>query len=153
MADKVRSEFRPKFWELPLNQLKDPEWEALCDGCGRCCLHKLQDEETDELFYTDVACKLLNLKTCRCSHYENRIQYVPDCMSIREEGNAVYNLLPSSCAYRLRYEGKPLPLWHPLFTNSTETMNALGISITGRVISEEVLKDQDIEERIIHWID
>ena len=153
MADKVRSELRTKFWELPLAELNATEWEALCDGCGRCCLHKLQDEENDELYYTDVACKLLDLKTCRCSHYEDRIKYVPDCMSIREEGDAVYALLPSNCAYRLRHESKPLPLWHPLFIGNSDVMHNLGISIRGKVVSEDALKGKDLEERIIYWID
>lgn len=153
MAAKDSLNLRSKFWELPLESLNDAEWEALCDGCGRCCLHKLQDEEDDQLYYTDVACTLLNLETCRCDHYVERIKHVPDCMSIREEGQAVYALLPSSCAYRLRNENKPLPLWHPLFTGSTETMHALGISIRGQVISEDDLTDLDIEERIIQWID
>lgn len=152
MAEGVKSEVRAIFWELPLTELSDAEWEALCDGCGRCCLHKLQDEEDDQLYYTDVACKLLNLKTCRCDHYEERIKHVPDCMSIREEGQAVYALLPSSCAYRLRNEGKPIPVWHPLLTGSTDTMHALGISIRGQVISEEKMQGQDMEERIIQWI-
>ncbi|HKM14391.1 MAG TPA: YcgN family cysteine cluster protein [Marinospirillum sp.] len=153
MADKVRSNLRSKFWELPLVELNAFEWDALCDGCGRCCLHKLQDEESEELYYTDVACKLLDLKTCRCKHYEDRIKYVPDCMSIRDEGKAVYALLPSTCAYRLRYESKPLPLWHPLFTGNTDAMHNLEISIQGKAISEDAFKGKDLEERIIHWID
>lgn len=153
MADKVRSNLRSKFWELPLVELNTFEWDALCDGCGRCCLHKLQDEESEALYYTDVACKLLDLKTCRCKHYEDRIKYVPDCMSIRDEGEAVYALLPSNCAYRLRYENKPLPLWHPLFTGNTDVMHHLEISIQGKAISEDVFKGKDLEERIIHWID
>ena len=152
MADSVKPGLRTLFWQLPLAELNDQEWESLCDGCGRCCLHKLQDEETDELFYTDVACKLLDLKTCRCKHYQDRINYVPDCMSIREEGQAVYALLPSNCAYRLRNESKPLPLWHPLLTGNSDAMHTLGISVKGRVISEEALQGQDIEERIIKWI-
>lgn len=153
MADKVRSNLRSKFWELPLVELNTFEWDALCDGCGRCCLHKLQDEENEALYYTDVACKLLDLKTCRCKHYEDRIKYVPDCMSIRDEGEAVYALLPSNCAYRLRYENKPLPLWHPLFTGNTDVMHHLEISIQGKAISEDVFKGKDLEERIIHWVD
>lgn len=153
MAGKVCSNLRSKFWTLPLAALNPFEWDALCDGCGRCCLHKLQDEETDELYYTDVACKLLNLKTCSCKHYDDRIKYVPDCMSIREEGDAVYALLPSSCAYRLRYENKPLPLWHPLLTGNTDAMHDLEMSVRGKAISENALKGQDLQERIIHWID
>ncbi len=153
MADKVRSDLRPNFLALPLTELTDFKWEALCDGCGRCCLHKLQDEENDVLYYTDVACKLLDLKACHCKHYEDRIKYVPDCMSIREEGEAVYALLPSNCAYRLRYENKPLPLWHPLLAGTSDAMHALGISVRGQVISEEAMQGRDLEERIIHWID
>jgi len=153
MVACVKPELRSNFWQLPLNELNDSEWEALCDGCGRCCLHKLQDEEDDQLYYTDVACKLLNLDTCRCQHYAERIKYVPDCMSIRKEGQAVYALLPSSCAYRLRNENQPIPLWHPLLTGNTDVMHTLGISIRGQVISEEDIKDEEIEERIIQWID
>ena len=153
MAANVEPQLRSKFWQLPLTELNNSEWEALCDGCGRCCLHKLQDEEDDQLYYTDVACKLLDLETCRCKHYTDRIKYVPDCMSIREEGQAVYALLPSSCAYRLRNENQPLPLWHPLLTGSRDAMHALGISIRGQVISEETIEDDAIEERIIQWID
>ncbi|WP_036216998.1 YcgN family cysteine cluster protein [Marinospirillum minutulum] len=153
MAANVEPQLRSKFWQLPLTELNNSEWEALCDGCGRCCLHKLQDEEDDQLYYTDVACKLLDLETCRCKHYADRIKYVPDCMSIREEGQAVYALLPSSCAYRLRNENQPLPLWHPLLTGSSDAMYTLGISIRGQVISEETIEDDAIEERIIQWID
>ncbi len=153
MAANVEPQLRSKFWQLPLTELNNSEWEALCDGCGRCCLHKLQDEEDDQLYYTDVACKLLDLETCRCKHYADRIKYVPDCMSIREEGQAVYALLPSSCAYRLRNENQPLPLWHPLLTGSSDAMHALGISIRGQVISEETIENDAIEERIIQWID
>lgn len=153
MAACVKSGLRSKFWQLPLTDLNDSEWEALCDGCGRCCLHKLQDEEDNQLYYTDVACKLLNLETCQCKHYTDRIKYVPDCMSIREEGQAVYALLPSSCAYRLRNENQPIPLWHPLLTGSSDAMHTLGISIRGQVISEETIEDDAIEERIIQWID
>lgn len=152
MAASVKTVLRPKFWQLPLTSLNDSEWEALCDGCGRCCLHKLQDEDDDALYYTDVACKLLDLQACRCASYSDRIKHVPDCMSIREEGQAVYALLPSSCAYRLRNENKTLPLWHPLLTGSEDAMHELGISIRGKVISEEEIEGQDIEERIIQWI-
>lgn len=152
MLEQVESGLRSKFWTLPLVELNDAEWEALCDGCGRCCLHKLQDIDDDQLYYTDVACKLLNLETCRCDNYLERIKYVPDCMSIREEGQAVYELLPSSCAYRLRNQDKPLPLWHPLLTGSPDKMHALGVSVRGKAVSEETLDEQAIEERIIQWI-
>lgn len=153
MAAVVKPAQRKHFWLLPLDQLSDSEWEALCDGCGRCCLHKLQDEEDDQVYFTDVACKLLNLKTCRCRHYEDRLKYVPDCMSIREEDESVYAMLPSTCAYRLRYENKALPSWHPLLSGGQQDMRTLGVSVAGQVICETQLQDPDLEERIIHWID
>lgn len=153
MAAVVKPAQRKHFWLLPLEQLSDSEWEALCDGCGRCCLHKLQDEEDDQVYFTDVACKLLNLKTCRCRHYDDRLKYVPDCMSIREEGEAVYSMLPSTCAYRLRYENQALPSWHPLLSGGQQDMRTLGVSVAGQVICETQLQDLDLEERIIHWID
>ncbi|MBE0506633.1 MAG: YcgN family cysteine cluster protein [Marinospirillum sp.] len=153
MAAVVKPAQRKHFWLLPLEQLSDSEWEALCDGCGRCCLHKLQDEDDDQVYFTDVACKLLNLKTCRCRHYEDRLKYVPDCMSIREEGEAVYAMLPSTCAYRLRHENQGLPSWHPLLTGDQKAMRALGVSVAGQVVCETQLQDPDLEERIIHWIE
>ncbi|SFX05344.1 YcgN family cysteine cluster protein [Marinospirillum alkaliphilum] len=144
---------RKDFWLLPLEKLQDAEWEALCDGCGRCCLHKLQDEEDDQVYYTDVACKLLDLTSCRCSRYKRRLEYVPDCMSIRSEGEAVFPLLPPTCAYRLRHAGKSLPVWHPLLTGDDQAMHLAGISVRGQVVCETRLaRDEDLEERIIHWI-
>lgn len=152
MVDASQASLRDAFWQLPLEALTAAEWEALCDGCGRCCLHKLQDEADDQVYYTDVACKLLDLRSCQCSRYSRRLQYVPDCMSIREEGEAVYALLPHTCAYRLRHAGNPLPDWHPLLSGSHQAMRVAGIPVRGRVISERQLGDMDLEERIIRWI-
>jgi hypothetical protein len=142
------SELRKQFWELPLNELTHAEWEALCDGCGRCCLHKFQDEETDEILYTDVACRLLDVATCRCSDYTNRKAKVPDCLIISLENEAVFPLLPSTCAYRLRYEGSPLEAWHPLISGSSESVVEAGISMRDEVISEKDVDMDAIEDRI-----
>ncbi|SFB81666.1 hypothetical protein SAMN05660443_0312 [Marinospirillum celere] len=144
---------REKFWTLPLQELTSAEWEALCDGCGRCCLHKLQDEEDDRVYYTDVACRLFDPASCQCSNYALRLKQVPDCMSIRDEGEEVFQFLPSSCAYRLRYEGEPLPFWHPLVSKNDQAMRLAGISVQQRVVCETSLDaDADLEERIIHWV-
>ncbi|WP_114416300.1 YcgN family cysteine cluster protein [Marinospirillum perlucidum] len=145
---------REEFWTLPLSELTTQEWEALCDGCGRCCLHKLQDEEDDQVYYTDVACHLFDPATCRCRDYSGRLAQVPDCMSIREEGEEVYQYLPRTCAYRLRHENQPLPFWHPLITRQEEAMRLAGISVQQKVISEADLPDDaDLEERIINWVE
>jgi len=145
---------RDEFWKLPLEELSQSEWEALCDGCGRCCLHKLQDEEDDQVYYTDVACHLFDSEACQCSDYSNRLVKVPDCMSIRDEGAEVFQYLPKSCAYRLRNEGEPLAYWHPLISGDTRVMHLAGFSVQQRVVSEAQLgADDDLEERIIHWIE
>lgn len=144
---------RENFWQLPLQELSNAEWEALCDGCGRCCLHKLQDEDDDRVYYTDVACRLFDPATCQCGDYSQRLQQVPDCMSIRDEGDEVFQYLPSSCAYRLRYEEKPLPFWHPLISQDRQAMRLAGISVQQRVVCETSLAtEDDLEERIIHWV-
>ena len=103
------------FWQTKtLEQMTSQEWESLCDGCGRCCLHKLEDEDTDEIYFTDVACHYLDEETCACPHYEDRQTYVPDCLTIKPNWGKKFNWLPSTCAYRLLYEGKDLFSWHPL---------------------------------------
>jgi len=136
------------FWEKPLTELTHEEWEALCDGCGRCCLHKFQDEDTDEILYTDVACRLLDTSTCRCTDYANRKAKVADCLVISLENQEVFALLPSTCAYRLRYEGKSLDDWHPLISGSYESMVEEGISMRGEVVSENDVDMDGLEERI-----
>lgn len=144
---------RDVFWELPLDELTTSEWEALCDGCGRCCLHKLQDEDDDQVYYTDVACRLFDPDACRCQNYSQRLTEVPDCLSIRDESSEVFHFLPESCAYRLRHEGRPLYAWHPLLSGDTQMMRLAGISVQHQVISEaQLASDEDLEERIIHWI-
>jgi uncharacterized protein len=118
--------------DKPLHALSDDEWEQLCDGCGRCCMHKFENEETGEVFYTTIACRLFDDAACRCRDYENRQQSVPDCLQIRALSLAQMRWLPPSCAYRLRAEGKPLPAWHPLVTGDSESVHTAGISMRGR---------------------
>lgn len=128
---------RPHFWELPLAELDRAEWEALCDGCGKCCLHKLEDEETGELFPTNVACRLLDRRSCRCKDYRNRRAFVPDCVRLDSRSVGGIDWLPSTCAYRLRAEGKPLFDWHYLISGDPESVHAAGISVRGWTVSED----------------
>ncbi|MBK1692648.1 hypothetical protein CKO33_10765 [Ectothiorhodospira mobilis] len=140
-----------RFWEgRALEDLSHEEWEALCDGCGRCCLHKLQDADTDEIYFTDVACRLLDLHSCRCSDYAHRTRQVPDCITLRPEEVAHTPWLPATCAYRLLARGEPLPDWHPLITGDAESVHAAGVSVRGRGISEEAMGD-DWEDHIVDW--
>ena len=124
------------FWEKPLAELSRAEWEALCDGCGKCCLHKLEDEETGELFRTNVACKLLDRRTGRCSDYRGRFAYVPDCVRLTLRGIGDLEWLPSTCAYRLRAAGESLPEWHYLICGDREAVHRAGMSVRGWTVSE-----------------
>lgn len=132
---------RDRFWELPIGDLTRAEWEALCDGCGKCCLHKLEDEVTGELFPTNVACKLLDRKSCRCKDYRNRRAYVPDCVRLDARSVHTIDWLPSTCAYRLRAEGRPLFAWHYLLSGDPESIHEAGISVRGWTVSEDDVGD------------
>ena len=141
---------RPRFWELPLKQLDPKEWEALCDGCGKCCLNKLEFEDTEELAFTRVACRLLDGETCRCTRYETRHRYVPECVSLTPEKIAgISYWLPATCAYRLRHEGKPLYDWHYLISGDPEAVHRAGVSVRGWTLSEAEIPEEDWEDYII----
>lgn len=141
---------RPRFWELPLEALDRQEWEALCDGCGKCCLNKIEYDDTGELAFTRVACKLLDGDTCRCSSYENRHQYVPECIVLDPEMLAdVSWWLPGTCAYRLRAEGKPLHDWHHLISGDPEAVHVAGQSVQGWTVNELDVPEEDWEDHII----
>lgn len=124
------------WWEKPLAELNRGEWEALCDGCGRCCLHKLEDDETGELFPTNVACKMLDRRNGRCTDYANRRTWVADCVQLAQGKLEALEWLPTTCAYRLRAAGEPLPRWHYLVSGSRETVHEAGMSTRGWTISE-----------------
>jgi len=142
-------ELRDKFWELPLEALNRTEWEALCDGCGRCCLHKLEDEETGEVIETNIACKLLDHGTARCTDYKHRKAFVPDCLRLTPKLVAQVRWLPETCAYKRRAEDRPLPPWHYLLTGSQEAMIRAGVSVIGRVVAED--DAGPLEHHIVEW--
>ncbi len=138
------------FWEVKsLDEMTREEWESLCDGCAKCCLIKLEDANTGELAYTDVACRLLDLGKCSCTDYPKRSIRVPDCLQVTPELARTADWLPSTCAYRLLAEGKELYWWHPLVSGERETVHSAGISVRNRVIHES--RRIDPEDRIVDW--
>lgn len=139
------------FWERPLETLDAAEWEALCDGCGRCCLHKLEDEDTGELVHTWLACRLLDCATGRCSNYAERTRIVPDCLRVDIHTVAEYAWLPPTCAYRLRHQGQPLPDWHPLVSGDPNSVRAAGVSVAGRVVREDEAPDLPLVDFVVDW--
>ena len=140
------------FWQTKsLNELSRREWESLCDGCGRCCLNKFENQETGKIYYTDVACKLLDHETCRCASYRNRTKYVQDCLVLTPEIMPKMSCLPKTCAYRLVYEGRDLYPWHPLISGNPESVHDAGISVRGRIVSEIGMSDDDMEDRLVKW--
>lgn len=145
---------RPRFWEtVPLARMTPTEWEALCDGCGKCCLNKLEYDDTGEVEFTRIACRLLDGETCRCSHYETRRDYVPDCVQLTPKTlPKVAYWLPRTCAYRLLHEGKSLQDWHYLISGDPQAVHLAGMSVKGWTIPETEVPEDDwddytIEER------
>ncbi len=152
MADLIeRKGLREKFWEkLPLKNLTPKEWEALCDGCGKCCLNKLEDPDTGEVALTRIACRLLDNETCQCGQYDIRKQLVPECIVMKPDNIAEYAYwLPATCAYKLLWEGKALYNWHPLISGDSETVHRAGISVQGRTLPEFEIPEEDWEDYII----
>lgn len=142
----------PKFWETKtLAEMDQREWESLCDGCGKCCVVKLQDEDTEEIYSTDVGCKLLDCQTARCRDYENRKSFVPDCVILTPDNLASLSWMPKSCAYRRLYEGKPLPSWHPLITGNQISPKQAGQSVAGRILPETAVAEADFPDHIVDW--
>lgn len=139
--------------QLSLAELSAQQWEALCDGCAKCCLHKLQDEDTREVFYTRVRCRYLQEESCQCSDYPRRSVMVPECIRLEQHTVADLDWLPSTCAYRLRANGEPLPDWHYLVSGSRETVHELGVSIRGRAISDEYVHPDGYDEHIVTWVE
>jgi hypothetical protein len=138
------------FWRRkPLDRMTRAEWESLCDGCGRCCLHKLRDEETEALAWTEVACRLLDTSSCRCTDYANRRAHVPDCVKLTPRKVAAIDWLPPTCAYRLLTEGRDLPWWHPLVSGRAETVHEAGVSVRGRAVPER--QARALTRHVVAW--
>lgn len=152
MSDASAGILRERFWEAySLAELNPLEWEALCDGCGRCCLLKLQDEDTDEMYYTGLACRELDIQACRCRHYADRATRVPGCIQVTPEV-AAYDWLPATCAYRRLAHGQPLSDWHPLISGDPASVHQAGVSVRDQVISEEGIAEEDFEDHVVHWV-
>jgi uncharacterized cysteine cluster protein YcgN (CxxCxxCC family) len=140
------------FWrKKKLEEMSDAEWESLCDGCGRCCLNKIEDIDSGEIAWTDVACRLLDSESCRCKDYAKRQRKVPDCVRLTPESVRRLSWLPPSCAYRLVAEGRELYWWHPLVSGDRDSVHAAGISVRGRTVSETQYGVGELEERIVAW--
>ncbi len=151
MSDVGSAGTTSRFWEeLSLENMSDSQWESLCDGCGRCCLHKLEDADTATVYYTRVACTLLDSDTARCKDYSNRFAEVPDCLSMRPMTDDKRRWLPDSCAYRRVSEGRGLADWHPLISGSAETVLQSGVSVAGKTLAEN---DVPLHEWVEHTID
>lgn len=152
MTDPIdRSDLTPRFWETkPLKAMSPREWEALCDGCGKCCLNKLEDEETGQVELTCVACRLFDDTSCRCAQYEIRHQFVPECIVMTPENIDQHAYwMPRTCAYRLLWQGKPLYDWHPLISGTPESVHAAGVSMKHRTVPEFEIDEDDWEDHII----
>ena len=139
------------FWQsVKLADMTAAQWEAVCDGCAKCCLVKLQDEDSGEIVFTDIVCNLLDQQSCRCTHYEERTKLVPDCVKLTKDNLDKIDFMPPSCAYRLLHEGKDLPQWHPLVSGRADSVVGAGMSVKGRVIAEMAF-DGDSEDRVVDW--
>ncbi|HVY20453.1 MAG TPA: YcgN family cysteine cluster protein [Bauldia sp.] len=140
------------FWKtLALSEMSAEQWESLCDGCGRCCLNKLMYEDTGEIAWTDLACKLLDGESCRCTDYPNRHRRVPDCQALNAENVPTLTWLPPTCGYRLVAEGRDLYWWHPLVSGDPETVHSAGISVRGKTKNEEGVVIEDYEDFVVAW--
>jgi len=138
------------FWKhKSFAEMTREEWESLCDGCGKCCLHKLEDEDEGTIYYTDVACRFLDHKTCRCEKYMERRRYVPNCAVLTPKNIGVIEWMPASCAYRMLAEGKDLAPWHPLVSGKAGSMHDAGMTVAGRVVCER--DAGDFEDHLVNW--
>jgi len=141
------------FWKKKsLSELSKDEWESLCDCCGRCCLRKVEYEQAGEVYYTDIACKYLDEETCQCIEYARSSSLVSDCLKLSPEDVKNFFWLPATCAYRLIAEGRDLEEWHMLLSKDPESVHRAGYSVRGRVVREESVSEDDVEDHIIDWV-
>lgn len=149
--EKENTTLRKRFWErFDLSDLTKPEWEALCDGCGKCCLIKLEDEDTGEINFTNISCRLFDDTTCRCQNYALRKQMVSGCVVLTPENiERIAYWMPSTCAYRLRFDNEPLPDWHPLISSDESSTHTSGNSFQNRTIPEYEVEEDDFENHVI----
>jgi len=150
---KEKAGLETEFWKRKkLDDMSAAEWDALCDGCGRCCLHKLEDEDSGQLVHTRLACQLLDRDSCRCGDYENRTELVPDCI-VLDVTRSTFHWLPASCAYRRVDEGRGLEAWHPLISGDPESVHRAGISVREFAMSEDAVHPEEVEQCLAPWID
>jgi uncharacterized protein len=143
-----------EFWRhKTLEEMDQDEWEALCDGCGRCCLLKIEDADSGELFYTNVICEYHDNEQCRCTQYPDRSLLVPDCIKVTPGVARSEKWLPDTCAYRLLAEGKPLFDWHPLISGDRDSVAAAGISVRDKVVAEQYVHPDELPEHLAHWLE
>ncbi|MEM8564571.1 MAG: YcgN family cysteine cluster protein [Pseudomonadota bacterium] len=143
-----------EWWQTtPLQDLNDEQWEALCDGCAKCCLHKFEDEDNGQILFTRVHCRFLDMESCRCTDYANRSDLEPACIRLSKGTIAQQKGLPTSCAYRMRAEGSTLAYWHPLVSGDPDSVHRAGASIRGRSISAEYVHPDELEAQIVRWVD
>lgn len=142
------------FWKTKkIEEFSPEEWEAVCDGCAKCCLFKLTDPDSDTVYFTNVVCRYLDLETCKCTDYENRHENVPDCVYVTAKIAHDANWLPKTCAYRMLAKGQGLPWWHPLVSGDPGSVHLVGASVLGKVVSEEVVDLSDLEDMVVNWFD
>ncbi|SKA68387.1 hypothetical protein SAMN02745130_00281 [Thiothrix eikelboomii] len=142
---------QPWWQQKELSELTTDEWESLCDHCAKCCLNKLEDEDDGTVYYTDVACDLLDGQTCRCSNYSKRQVLMPDCVRLTPQNLEQLYWMPPSCAYRLVYEGKDLPSWHHLVSGNKATIHQQGESIIGKFVFSKDVNEDEWEDRVVDW--
>lgn len=140
------------FWrEKTLAQMSIAEWESLCDRCGKCCLHKLEDEDSGEIYFTSVACDLIDLETCGCTRYSERCTLVPECLDLKQHDFTEFDWLPATCAYKLLADGEDLPNWHPLISSRSDSVHDAGVSIRSYAMKESEV--EDLQDHIIEWLE
>ena len=152
MADEADNDDGLPFWRTKaLEEMTDAEWESLCDGCARCCLNKLEDEDTGRVVYTDVGCSLLDGESCRCSEYVHRSDKVPECVRLTPHEVRTLTWLPTTCAYRLVAEGRDLYDWHPLVSGDPDSVHSAGVSVRGKTVREQDWPVEEWQDRIVSW--